>query len=118
MNEDEAALLIHGGNGSLKQKITEFQKKFHTQIICVTRGENGAIVWRDFEFYEHPGCKVQVVDTVGAGDSFLATFIAGLLNGDEMNSILAKACAIGAFVAGKRGANPEYDLKEIGALMK
>jgi fructokinase len=118
MNEDEAALLIHGGNGSLKQKITEFQKKFHTQIICVTRGENGAIVWRDFEFYEHPGCKVQVVDTVGAGDSFLATFIAGLLNGDEMNSILAKACAIGAFVAGKRGATPEYDLKEIGALMK
>jgi fructokinase len=109
MNEEEAGLLINGSNGDLKDKITEFRKKYHAQTICVTRGENGAIVWHDYEFYEHPGCKVDVIDTVGAGDSFLATFINGLLNKHPIPQVLAKACAVGAYVASKRGANPEYD---------
>lgn len=109
MNEDEANLLINGSKGDLKDKITEFRKKYHVQTICVTRGENGAIVWHDYEFYEHPGCKADVVDTVGAGDSFLATFINGLLNKQPLADVLARACAVGAYVTGKRGANPVYD---------
>jgi fructokinase len=108
MNEDEAELLI-SGKGGLREKIIEFQKTYHAETICVTRGENGAIVWHDYQFYEHPGFKVDVVDTVGAGDSFLATFIAGLLQKQPMQQTLEKACAVGAFVAGKRGANPQYD---------
>jgi len=115
MNEEEAALLINGSNNDLKDKITEFRKKYHAQTICVTRGENGAMVWHDYEFYEHPGFKVDVVDTVGAGDSFLATFINGLLNKEPIPKVLEKACAVGAYVTGKRGANPEYDsgIKEL-----
>ena len=109
MNEDEAKLLIGSSSDDLKQIITEFQKKYHSQTICVTRGEHGAIAWHDYEFYEHPGCPVKVVDTVGAGDSFLATFINGLLNNHPMPQILDKACRIGAFVAGSRGANPKYN---------
>jgi fructokinase len=46
---------------------------------------------------------------VGAGDSFLAAFVSGLLKGQPMPQIIEKACRIGAFVAGKRGANPVYD---------
>jgi len=109
MNEEEASLLINGSNASLEDKITEFRKKYHAQTICVTRGENGAIVWHDYQFYEHPGYKTNVVDTVGAGDSFLATFVNGLLNKHPIPQVLDKACAVGAYVAGKRGANPEYD---------
>ena len=109
MNEDEAALLIGGNTQNLRENITEFQKKYHAQTICVTRGGDGAIVWHGYQFYEHPGCKVEVVDTVGAGDSFLATFINGLINNNPMDDTLQKACAVGAFVAGKRGANPKYD---------
>ena len=107
MNEDEANMLIHG-SGTLPEKMVEFHKKFHTQTICVTRGENGAIIWHEEEFYEHPGFKVDVVDTVGAGDSFLATLIAGLLKGDPIPATLEKACKIGGFVASQRGANPVY----------
>lgn len=109
MNEDEAALLIGGSNGTLKENIIEFQKKYHPKTICVTRGEHGAIAWHDYEFYEHPGCPVNVVDTVGAGDSFLATFVTGLLKDEPMQELIEKACRVGAFVAGKRGANPVYD---------
>lgn len=117
MNEEEAGLLIGETNGGLREKIIEFQKKYHAQTICVTRGENGAIVWHDHQFYEHPGFKVNVVDTVGAGDAFLATFIAGLLNGINMADLLKKACAVGAFVTTKRGANPVYSMADIDVLM-
>ena len=109
MNDDEANLLINGSKGDLKEKITELRKKYHAQTICVTRGEHGAIVWHDYEFYEHPGCKANVVDTVGAGDSFLATFINGLLNKQPMQQVLERSCAVGAYVTGKRGATPVYD---------
>jgi fructokinase len=109
MNDDEAVLLIGGDEMDLKEGIMQFQKKYNMQTICVTRGANGAIVWHNHEFFEHPGFKVQVVDTVGAGDAFLATFVSGLLAGNPMFAILDKACKIGAFVAGKRGANPVYD---------
>lgn len=109
MNEDEAALLIGGGAENLKESILEFRSKFHAQTICVTRGGEGALVWHDYEFYEHPGCPVKVIDTVGAGDSFLAAFVNGLLKKQPMLQILDRACRIGAFVAGSRGANPVYD---------
>jgi fructokinase len=109
MNEEEADLLINGSKGDLKDKITEFRKKYHAQTICVTRGANGAIVWHDYEFYEHPGCFAHVVDTVGAGDSFLATFINGLINKQPLQQVLERSCAVGAYVTGKRGANPVYD---------
>jgi fructokinase len=108
MNEEEADLLITSDKGDLKDKIKEFRNKYHAQTICVTRGENGALVWHDHEFYEHPGFPVAVADTVGAGDSFLATFIIGLLNKLPMQQTLERACAVGSYVATKRGATPRY----------
>jgi fructokinase len=116
MNEEEAVLLM--GRGDLKEKILEFRSKYHFKTFCVTRGENGAIVWHDYDFFEHPGYKVDVVDTVGAGDAFLATFVAGLLVNQDMDEVLKKACAVGAFVAGNRGANPVYNLDEINTLIE
>jgi len=109
MNEEEANQLIGNYDEPLKNKIIEFQRKFHSQTICVTRGENGAIVWHDEKFYEHPGFNVDVVDTVGAGDAFLATFIAGLLDKQPIDQLLERACAVGAYVTTQRGANPDYN---------
>jgi fructokinase len=80
MNEDEANLLIGGSKGKqLQQKLIEFQKTYHNHTIIITRGADGAMIWHDEKFYEHPGIKVEAVDTVGAGDAFLATFVAGLI---------------------------------------
>jgi fructokinase len=118
MNEEEADLLIGGSSADLKTKITEFQKKYHTKTICVTRGENGAIIWHDYEFYEHPGFCVEVTDTVGAGDAFLATFVAGLIANNPIPKILLNACAIGAYVTSQRGANPVYNQDEIVSIRK
>jgi len=116
MNEEEANLLIGGSSNSLRDQIAEFRSKYHNQTICVTRGENGAIVWHDHKFYESPGCPVKVGDSVGAGDAFLATFVAGLLASHPMQIVVDKACSVGAFVASQRGANPIYPPELLNSL--
>lgn len=109
MNEEEATLLIGGGvSENLQQKIIEFQKTYHNHTIIITRGAEGALVWYDEQFYENPGCPAKVVDTVGAGDAFLATFIAGRIAGEPIPQILERACRIASFVTTQVGANPVY----------
>ena len=61
---------------------------------------------------------IKVVDTVGAGDSFLATLISNLLNKVEPGEALSFACAVGALVAGKEGANPKITQSEITNFVK
>jgi fructokinase len=117
MNEEEANLLISAYDEPLRDKIIEFQRKYHCQTIIVTRGENGAMVWHNEKFYEHPGFVIEVADTVGAGDAFLATFVTGLINNKPMDQTLERACAIGAYVAGKRGANPTYTNADIESII-
>jgi len=94
-----------------------FVSNYNIKMVCVTKGENGALLYCDGEFYEHPGFKVNAVDTVGAGDAFLAGLIASLLNKKEPADALAFACATGAFVASKAGATPEYDMNEINSIL-
>jgi len=94
-----------------------FAEEFNSKMVIVTKGDKGALLYSDGVFYEHPGFKVNAVDTVGAGDAFLAGFIAALLEGKTNDKALEFACAAGAFVASKAGATPEYDRKEIEQLI-
>ena len=80
--------------------------KFSCPVVCVTRGRDGAALWRDGEWTEHPGFEVEVRDTVGAGDAFLAMMLTGLLAGSDSASILQNANLIGAYVATQFGAVP------------
>ena len=57
-------------------------------------------------FYYNKGYKVKVQDTVGAGDSFLAFLIDGLLRNVPPQKVIDIATAIGALVVSKKGANP------------
>ena len=63
--------------------------------------------------YSHQGYKVEVADTVGSGDSFLAAYLAKTMEGAHPPDALAFASAVGAFVASKSGAWPEYDAGNI-----
>ena len=84
------------------------KKKFQLDLICLTLGENGAKILYENKFYNHSGYPVKVKDTVGAGDAFLATFIAGYLKNLKIEKILEQACKVGAFVASQSGANLDY----------
>jgi len=115
MNEEELDMLSGSELAHLSQreKISFISDYLGCDTICITRGDSGAIALLSGDYYEHPGFKVSVVDTVGAGDAFLATFIRGILAKDAPQSILKRACAVGAFVAGNRGANPKHDHQRI-----
>ena len=84
-----------------------------TDQICVTLGKDGAILFYNETFYYNPGYKVTVADTVGAGDSFLASIISKLLDGVNPQDAIDFACAVGSIVASKRGANPELSNEEV-----
>jgi len=59
-----------------------------------------------------------VADTVGSGDSFLAALISKILSKSDYNDAIEFACAAGALVASKNGANPDISLKEIKELIE
>lgn len=81
-------------------------ESFDCGTVCITRGDRGAAMWRDGTWTEHPGFEVEVKDTVGAGDAFLAVMLAGYLYGATDAAILQHANMIGAYVATQFGAVP------------
>ncbi|WP_316785654.1 carbohydrate kinase [Pedobacter frigiditerrae] len=91
-----------------EQLLKQLSNLYQIEIICLTVGEKGAYVLHHDKLYHHKGYQVKVADTVGAGDSFLATFVSSYLNGYPMDTILDRACKVGAFVASQIGANPVY----------
>ena len=91
---------------SFEQNIKFIAEKTNTKQVCVTKGAFGAVLYSNDKFYYNSGFFITVVDTVGAGDSFLATLILRLLKGKSPQKSLNYACAVGALVAGHEGANP------------
>ncbi len=92
--------------GGPRESVAALAESFACQVVCVTRGSQGAALWHDGKWSEHPGFKVEVRDTVGAGDAFLAVLLAGLLAGGTDSAILQHANLIGAYVATQFGAVP------------
>ena len=80
-------------------------------------GEKGACYYTNNLFYYQDGFKINVLDTVGAGDSFLATLVEGILNKTKPQEILKKACGVAALVASKKGATPIVSTAEINDLI-
>jgi fructokinase len=103
---------------SFEQNIKFIAEKTNTKQVCVTKGAFGAVLYHNDKFYYNSGYFIKVVDTVGAGDSFLATLTARLLKGKSPQKSLNYACAIGALVAGQEGANPKISEKVISDYMK
>lgn len=119
-NDDELfeiAEMMGSKHNSLEQNLHFVAEKTNTETICVTKGRHGAVLLKDQKRYYNSGFKTSVKDTVGAGDSFLASLIAGLLKKENPQSSLDFACAVGALVASKEGANPELDEKRIQEFM-
>ena len=103
---------------SFEQNIKFIAEKTNTKQVCVTKGAFGAVLYYNDKFYYNSGYFIKVVDTVGAGDSFLASLIVRLLRGKSPQKALNYACAIGALVAGQEGANPKISEKVISDYMK
>ncbi|MGA7931353.1 MAG: carbohydrate kinase [Candidatus Sulfotelmatobacter sp.] len=79
---------------------------YDLKLVCVTRGQGGSLLISAEESSEHPGFKVKVADTVGAGDAFTAALVHGYLRGTSLAQINENANRVGAWVASQSGATP------------
>ncbi len=102
---------------SIEHTILYVATHTNTSTICVTLGEKGAILYYEKRFFYCNGYQVKVADTVGSGDSFLATLIDVLLKRKDPQLAIDKACAVGALVAKSSGANPMISKVEIDTIM-
>lgn len=115
-NDDELfeiAEILGSPYHSLEQNLKFIAERSTAKTICITKGRHGAVLLRDGRLYYNSGFKIKVQDTVGAGDSFLASLLAKLFEGEPVQVALDYACAVGALVAGEKGANPQLDPKKV-----
>jgi fructokinase len=87
---------------------SEIFQTFSLELICVTRGSAGSLLVSKDGFSDHAGVEVEVADTIGSGDAFLAAMIHFHLNGAPLDVISEAANQLGAWVATQSGAtSPE-----------
>jgi fructokinase len=84
-------------------------------LVAVTRGANGLVGFTSDGRVEVPGVKVDVVDTVGAGDTVGAIVVEAMLThglvelrGDILRGVLTRAAAAAAITCSRKGAQPPY----------
>ena len=113
ISEEELPLVvsrIFGGAYTTNTAIYALTKRYkNLKLILLTRGEDGSVAYDQFDGEVHfcDAVKTQVVSTVGAGDSFSATFVVNYLNGDKCDEALRKASEVSAYVVSHKGAIPE-----------
>ncbi len=84
--------------------------------VCVTRGAEGSALLWDGEWVEAPGIEVTVRDAVGAGDAFSAALLHATVEGRPLIDRLDFANRVGALIASKQGATPDWTEAEAWAL--
>lgn len=81
-------------------------RRYSLQMVILTCGTNGSYVFTESEDSFLPTPKVEVVDTVGAGDSFTGAFVANILQGKSIREAHEMAVKVSAFVCTQAGAMP------------
>jgi fructokinase len=116
LNADEAETLFHlthpSGEFSLERFCQHWARTYNLTTICITLGAKGCAVFEGNVLQYFRGLKVEVVDTVGAGDAFAAAFLHGRELNWPMERTASFANALGALVASRSGATPDWTTAE------
>lgn len=115
LSDDEAATmqkLFGTSHPTLEEFTAEWSARCGWKAVAVTRGARGCVLRVGNDFAECPGFAVDVVDAVGAGDAFAAGLIHCLGRGLDARSAGTFANRLGAVVASRAGAVPEWTLED------
>jgi len=117
LNEDEAGAVhtITGLSRDTETFCREGSKRFGWSAVCVTLGSRGCAMLCGGEYVEARGCTVDVADPVGAGDAFAAAFLHGIVSKWPVDEIAHFANRVGALVASRAGAIPDWTMQEAAA---
>jgi len=115
INADELVIFADYFNvdRSIESLCVYLDQQFPIDLICITQGSKGAAIYQKDKMISHAGYKVQVEDSIGAGDAFLSGFVMGYLNKKSLEETLDFACKLGAFLTTKKGGTPRYSLDVI-----
>ena len=112
LNEEELPVvkdMLELVSSKEEDQIQELINRYNLKLVAYTKGEKGSLLVTptDSSYVRTP--KVDVKDTVGAGDSFTAVMISGYAKGQALNELHQNAVEISAFVCTQDGAMPEYN---------
>lgn len=93
--DDEAAIAV-GPAGSPEELAQRLQEMGAGEVV-IKLGENGALALKDGKFIHQDAVPVKVIDTVGAGDAFVAGYLAEYLKGEPAHVCLHTAVQVGAY---------------------
>jgi fructokinase len=109
LNDDEIVHIAEMENltGTEEAQLKTLVERYGLELAVLTCGGRGSLLVSASEISRHAGCKADIVDTIGAGDSFTATVILGLLKGCTLDTINEEANRVAAFVCSQKGAMPQ-----------
>ena len=117
VNETEAELL--SGLTDPDAVLVELAKRYPQTQLVMTLGSKGALLQSESQVYRRDAMSVEVVDTTGAGDTFVGYFLASLIDGLDHEACLHRACAAAALSVTKAGATPSIPAAaEVEALLQ
>jgi len=93
---------------NFEDQIHDLLSIYDLQMVVLTCGAFGSYVVTTDEMSFQPTPKVQVADTVGAGDSFTGSFCAAILAGKSIREAHKIGVDVSAFVCTQKGAMPQY----------
>lgn len=89
-----------------QRQMEKLAQDFGLRLVALTRGPNGSLLYQLGRWSMQPPPPVQVVDTVGAGDSFTAALVMGLLAEMDLDAVHAAAAEVAGYVCSQAGATP------------
>ena len=110
INDEELVIVQHlFGYYDLSAEATcrRMLNDFDLRMLILTCGTDGSYVFSHTETSFLPTPKVEVADTVGAGDSFTGSFVAQILRGKSLREAHQTAVNVSAFVCTQHGAMPQ-----------
>jgi fructokinase len=90
---------------------------FGLELVAITRGARGSLLVTGDEASDHAGVRVQVKDTIGAGDAFIAALAHYYLRRAPLGVVGEAANRTGAWVAAREGATPTADAGTLARLL-
>jgi fructokinase len=114
LNDDELPTLatMFKLTGAAEDHIERLAQTFGLRLVALTRGANGSLLYQkdndnnEVRWSDCASRPVKVVDTVGAGDSFTAALVLGLLRKMDLDEINAIANEVARYVCSQPGATP------------
>jgi len=109
LNDEELGVVaeISSISGSESDILSGLKDKYNLKLVALTKGAGGSLLYNGSRQSSCEAAKVDVVDTVGAGDAFTAALTMGLLGEQKLDAINKFASELAGFVCSQKGATPK-----------